>query len=56
MELRTKILDFGKTNEWKGFISLYFTKKELREIAKLCGIKAKEMENYTIKEVYAMIH
>jgi len=56
MDIKAKIMDFGAFNNWKGFIGLYFTKKELREIAKLCGLKAKDVENYTIKEIGLMIH
>lgn len=54
-EFKARIFDLGSFNNWKGFIGLYFTKKELRVIAKLCGIPAKEVENYRINEIYEII-
>jgi len=52
MNMEERIKDFGEFNGWKGFIGLYFTKKELRVIAKEVGIKAKEIGNYKLVEIY----
>lgn len=52
--MKGKIYNIGIFNKWKGFIGLYFTNKELRQIAKETGIKYKEVENYTLRQIYEM--
>lgn len=42
----------GKFNDWKGCIGLYFTKKQLRQIAKEIKVPYREIECLKIKEVY----
>lgn len=37
--MKEKVKDFGDFNNWKGFVGLYFTKKELRQIAKEIGVE-----------------
>lgn len=52
--MKDKIYCFGAFNNWKGCIGLFFTKKELRQIAKEVGIKAKDIEEYDIADVYKL--
>lgn len=44
----------GEFNNWKGCIGLYFTKKQLRQIAKEINVRFKGIEYMTIKEVYEL--
>lgn len=44
------VKDFGAFNNWKGFIGLYFTKAEVRQMKKY-GVT----EDCTIKEVYNIL-
>ena len=46
--IKTKLKELGTFNEWKGYIGLYLTKKELRQISR-AGI---DYETLTMKEVY----
>lgn len=55
MDYKETIKNYGNFNNWRGFIGLYFTKKQLREIAKLIGVKFSDIEAMTIKEVYNAI-
>lgn len=55
MDYKELIKNYGNFNNWRGFIGLYFTKKQLREIAKLIGVKFSDIEAMTIKEVYNKI-
>lgn len=43
------ITDFGKFNNWKGVINLYFTQKQLREMSRVLGIKLSGMFMSEIK-------
>lgn len=43
--------DFGKFNNWKGVVDLYFTQKQLREMSKLLGISLKGMFMSDIKKM-----
>lgn len=52
--MKERIKYYGDFNNWKGYIGLFFNKKELREIAKEVGIKAKDIESYKLAEVYAL--
>lgn len=45
---KARILDFGTFNNWKGYIGLYFTKKELRTIKKYVP----DFDNMTMKQIY----
>ena len=44
----------GEFNNWKGCIGLFFTKKQLRQIAKEINVRFKGIEYMTIKEVYEL--
>lgn len=50
--MKEKVKDFGDFNNWKGFVGLYFTKKELRQIAKEIGVEAKDIESYKLSDVW----
>lgn len=47
-EIKAKLSEFGTFNGWKGYIGLYLTQKELRQI-KRAGI---DYENMTMKQVF----
>lgn len=55
MDYKETIKNYGDFNNWGGFIGLYFTKKQLKEIAKLIGVTFSDIEGMTIKEVYNAI-
>lgn len=50
-----RIENAGTFNNWKGYIGLYFTKKELRQIAKETGVKSKDIEDYKLIEIYQIM-
>lgn len=54
METKTYFLElvkqFGEFNNWKGYIDLYFTVKDMRKLKKL-GVT----NNNTIKEAYQIL-
>lgn len=52
--MKDRVKYYGDFNSWKGLIGFYFTKKELRQIAKEVGIKAKEIEGYNLIDVYRL--
>lgn len=52
--MKDKVKYYGDFNGWKGLIGFYFTKKELRQIAKEVGIKTKEIEGYNLIDVYKL--
>lgn len=52
--MKQRIENVGAFNNWKGYISLYFTKKELRQIAKETGVKSKDIEDYKLIEIYKL--
>jgi hypothetical protein len=55
METKTYFLElvkqFGEFNNWKGYIDLYFTVKDMRKLKKLGVTK-----NNTIKEAYQILN
>lgn len=52
-EFITKINEFGRFNNWNGYLDLYFTKKQLGEIKKIFGFNA---FNISLKEAGVIIN
>ena len=50
--MKERIESLGKFNNWNGYIGIYFTKKQLRQIAHEINVPFKEIENLKIQEVY----
>lgn len=49
------INDFGKFNKWKGYISMYFNQKQLREISKFLDIKFKDLKEMDMQQIKRII-
>lgn len=50
--MKERIESVGKFNNWNGYIGIYFTKKQLRQIAHEINVPFKDIENMKIQEVY----
>ena len=50
--MKERIESLGKFNNWNGYIGIYFTKKQLRQIAHEINVPFKDIENMKIQEVY----
>lgn len=50
-----QIKDFGTFNNWKGYISMYFNQKQLREISKFLDIKFKDLKEMKMQQIKAII-
>lgn len=52
--MKELINEIGAYNNWKGFVGLYLTKRQLSEVAKDLKRTRKEVESLTIKQVYSL--
>lgn len=52
--MKEQVLNFGIFNNWKGYIDMYFTQKDLRKIAKELGIKFDKIKDMTIAQVWEL--
>lgn len=56
--MKEKVYNFGVFNNWRGYIDLYFNRKELAEIKrqiKANGRNIGDIKEYTIKQIYEML-
>lgn len=58
-EMRQKyvdlINDFGTFNKWKGYISMYFNQKQLREIGTFLDIRFKDLKEMSMQQIKEII-
>ena len=52
--MKNLIKEIGTFNNWKGFVGLYLTKRQLSDVAKDLKRTRKEVESLTIKQVYSL--
>lgn len=52
--MKEQVLNFGTFNNWKGYIDMYFSQKDIRKIAKELGVKFSEIKEMTIIDVYKL--
>ena len=52
--MKEQVLNFGTFNNWKGYINMYFTQKDLRKMAKELGIKFDKIKDLTIAQVWEL--
>lgn len=52
--MKEQVLNFGTFNNWKGYIDMYFSQKDIRKIAKELGIKFSKIKEMTIIDVYKL--
>lgn len=53
-DMKEEIRNFVDFNNWKGYIGLYFSTKELQKIAKEVNVTHREIKDLSIKEVYEL--
>ena len=52
--MKEQVLNFGIFNNWKGYIDMYFTQKDLRKMAKELGIKFDKIKDMNIAQVWEL--